>query len=154
MKFRISYATILFFTVLVAIDQLSKFIIRHSGGFYICNKNLAFGIGFGNWMIAFIVLFVLILFLNFKYQKTNHKQIPNHKKLFLSFPKFEICDLFVFCNLGFVILISGGFSNILDRIKFGCIIDFINLRPWPVFNLADIFICLGAIILLAKLSKK
>jgi signal peptidase II len=42
---------------------------------------------------------------------------------------------------------GGAVSNIIDRILSGCVIDFIDLRLWPVFNLADTFIVIGAIII-------
>jgi signal peptidase II len=42
-------------------------------------------------------------------------------------------------------ILIGIFSNLLDRIFFGNVIDFIHLGSWPVFNLADIFILIGVI---------
>jgi len=46
-------------------------------------------------------------------------------------------------NLG---LIEGGIAgNIVDRLRFGAVIDFINFHIWPVFNFADAFIVLGVI---------
>jgi len=52
-----------------------------------------------------------------------------------------------------LLLISGGaIGNAIDRIYFGGVIDFIDIflynYHWPAFNLADIFISLGVIILL------
>ncbi|MCL5935371.1 MAG: signal peptidase II [Firmicutes bacterium] len=42
-------------------------------------------------------------------------------------------------------LIAGGaLGNLFDRIRFGEVIDFIDLRVWPVFNLADSAIVIGA----------
>ena len=48
----------------------------------------------------------------------------------------------------------GGISNIIDRIFFGCVIDFIDLKFWPVFNLADVFVTTGAIIILIQTIKQ
>lgn len=51
--------------------------------------------------------------------------------------------------LGF--LIGGSISNLLDRLRLGHVTDFLDLRWWPAFNLADTFIVLGVAILLAAL---
>lgn len=45
-------------------------------------------------------------------------------------------------------LIEGGIAgNLIDRIKNGYVIDFINFHFWPVFNFADIFIVIGIFLL-------
>jgi signal peptidase II len=49
------------------------------------------------------------------------------------------------------LLIGGSASNLLDRIRLGHVTDFIDLRFWPAFNLADSFIVLGVFVLLAAL---
>lgn len=42
-------------------------------------------------------------------------------------------------------LIAGGaLGNMVDRVRFGEVIDFIDFRVWPVFNLADSAIVIGA----------
>jgi signal peptidase II len=53
-----------------------------------------------------------------------------------------------------MLILSGAVSNIIDRLYFGCVIDFIDLKIWPVFNLADSFIVLGVILILLKQFKK
>ncbi len=47
-----------------------------------------------------------------------------------------------------VLLLGGGLSNLIDRCFRGAIMDFINLPLFPSFNLADIYVCLGVIMLL------
>jgi len=49
------------------------------------------------------------------------------------------------------LLIGGSASNLIDRIRLGHVTDFIDLRFWPAFNLADSFIVLGVLVLLAAL---
>jgi len=130
-KLRNTYIIASFF-LLILIDQLLKYSIRHSGGFYICNPGIAFGIqlpAYFFWIFWIAIIAALFYFL------------------------FKKCFLF---NTHFLLLIlSGAFSNIIDRAYFGCVIDFIDLKIWPVFNLADSFVTLGAIaIILSTLKSK
>lgn len=48
-------------------------------------------------------------------------------------------------------VIGGGLGNLLDRIVNGYVIDFIVLRPFPVFNVADIGITVGLVLLFATI---
>ena len=52
-------------------------------------------------------------------------------------------------GLGFVI--GGSLSNLADRIRLGHVTDFLDLRFWPAFNLADAFIVVGVVVLLGAL---
>ncbi|MFZ5644422.1 MAG: signal peptidase II [Bacillota bacterium] len=52
---------------------------------------------------------------------------------------------------GFVV--GGAAGNLIDRIRFGSVVDFIDLRVWPVFNLADTAIVIGAGLLIIVLWK-
>jgi len=49
------------------------------------------------------------------------------------------------------LVIGGSLSNLLDRVRLGYVTDFLDLRYWPAFNLADSFIVIGVGILLAAL---
>jgi signal peptidase II len=49
------------------------------------------------------------------------------------------------------LLIGGSASNLIDRIRLGHVTDFLDFSYWPAFNLADSFIVLGVLILLAAL---
>lgn len=40
-------------------------------------------------------------------------------------------------------LMGGALGNLFDRVRHGYVVDFIDFRIWPVFNLADIAIVLG-----------
>ena len=46
------------------------------------------------------------------------------------------------------LLLGGAVSNLADRIQSGLVVDFLDFRIWPVFNIADIAICAGAGILI------
>jgi len=54
-------------------------------------------------------------------------------------------------KLALIFIFSGTLGNLTDRIYFGKVIDFIDIRVWPVFNVADIFITLGAVLLLVSI---
>ncbi len=49
------------------------------------------------------------------------------------------------------LLIGGSFANLIDRLRLGHVTDFIDLRFWPAFNLADTFIVVGVAVLLVAL---
>ena len=49
------------------------------------------------------------------------------------------------------LVIGGSASNLLDRVRLGYVTDFLDLRYWPAFNLADSFIVIGVGTLLAAL---
>ena len=46
-------------------------------------------------------------------------------------------------QLGIALFAGGALGNLIDRIRIGLVIDFFDLRIWPIFNVADIAICLG-----------
>ena len=49
------------------------------------------------------------------------------------------------------LLIGGSVSNLSDRVRLGHVTDFLDLRYWPAFNLADSFIVIGVAMLLGAL---
>jgi signal peptidase II len=49
------------------------------------------------------------------------------------------------------LLIGGSAGNLIDRIRLGHVTDFLDLRWWPAFNLADSFIVTGVIVLLVAM---
>lgn len=53
-------------------------------------------------------------------------------------------------KMGISFMIGGGFSNLVDRILYDGVIDFIyiNFKKCPVFNFADIFILIGSLMIL------
>lgn len=119
------------FIFLVSLDQLSKYLIRSQGGFYICNEGIAFGMKMPEifFWIFWVAIFVFLI-----KSIVGKDQIQNIKYQ--------------------VLILAGAISNVIDRLYFGCVIDFIDLKIWPVFNLADVFITFGAIFLLYSLLKK
>ena len=122
--------------IVVFLDQLSKFIIRAylepgdiiGGTFaitYVTNKGGIFGIlhgwGFIFTMAAIIGIVVILIAL----RSIRSKAI----KIALS------------------LALGGAIGNLIDRIIFGEVLDFIKLGFWPVFNIADASITLSMVII-------
>ena len=53
----------------------------------------------------------------------------------------------IFLHFAMSLLLGGAIGNLIDRIRYGYVIDFLDLRIWPVFNVADLALVLGIIIL-------
>ncbi len=55
-------------------------------------------------------------------------------------------------SLALTLVLGGAVGNVIDRLRFGAVVDFIQWHIagyyWPAFNLADSAICLGAALLL------
>jgi signal peptidase II len=126
-----------FFLLLVLFDQLFKHLIRLKGGFYLCNPGIAWGIKLpaGLFWFFWIVIVFFILFLI--YQE--------------AFKKTRSDIFFLFALL---LILGGTIGNLIDRLFLGCIIDYIDLKIWPIFNLADVFIVIGVIIVIIKTINK
>ena len=57
-------------------------------------------------------------------------------------------------QMAFGAIVGGAIGNIIDRLHFHYVVDFIDLRWWPVFNVADSCITIGvAILVLATLRR-
>ncbi len=48
-------------------------------------------------------------------------------------------------SLPLALIIAGSVGNIIDRLRFGFVWDFVTLPHWPTFNVADIAIATGAV---------
>lgn len=51
------------------------------------------------------------------------------------------------------LVLGGAVGNLIDRIRWGAVVDFLDFRVWPVFNVADSCITVGAVVLAWKLLK-
>ncbi len=49
---------------------------------------------------------------------------------------------------GWWLVIGGAFGNLYDRLVYHYVIDFLDFRIWPVFNLADSFVCVGVFLVI------
>lgn len=125
----------------LAVDQVSKalvrgmlppgksvdlrlFLVRQ-----VRNPGTAFGLIQGKslpFFLASIALLLIFLVVFWKWRKEEG-------------PAFQVA-------LG--LIIGGAVGNIVDRVFLGEVVDFIDLRFWPVFNLADVAIVCGVAIAL------
>jgi len=58
---------------------------------------------------------------------------------------------------GLGLIIGGAIGNLVDRVRFGAVVDFLhfyyNTFSWPAFNLADTFITIGVILIVIESFK-
>jgi signal peptidase II len=52
------------------------------------------------------------------------------------------------------LILGGSLGNLLDRIRTGAVVDFVDLRVWPVFNLADAAITVGVALLMLNIIRR
>lgn len=124
--------------VAVMLDQIAKFMIRSNmdlhqnipiidGIFhitYIQNTGAAFSMFSGHTgMLAFVTVIITVGILVYLFKLRG----KGHWALMLSLS----------------LIVSGGVGNIIDRISLEYVVDFLDLRIWPIFNLADIYVCCG-----------
>ncbi len=57
-------------------------------------------------------------------------------------------------HLAFALQMGGALGNLIDRVRFGYVIDFLDFQVWPVFNIADVAIVAGMILLLFNLARE
>jgi signal peptidase II len=51
------------------------------------------------------------------------------------------------------LLLGGALGNLADRVRDGAVTDFIHLPLWPTFNLADVAIVVGVVLLLLDVER-
>jgi len=57
-------------------------------------------------------------------------------------------------RLGLALLMGGILGNLSDRLRFGHVVDFLDFRIWPVFNIADSAITIGALLVIFEILRK
>ena len=57
-------------------------------------------------------------------------------------------------RFGAALLVGGALGNLMDRIRLGKVVDFWDFRIWPIFNVADIAICVGVGLILLAMFKE
>ena len=137
--------------LLVFADQISKYLIVQTltlgetinvlpflDFYLIFNTGIAFsffdeGGELGRWILVFLVLLVCLYLVNVLISE--------------ELRKYE--------TLALLMILSGGLGNLIDRVVWGHVIDFIHLYyenySFYIFNLADTFISIGVIIYILDL---
>ncbi len=49
---------------------------------------------------------------------------------------------------------GGAAGNLIDRVRLGYVVDYLDVHVWPVFNLADVAIVLGAAVVIVSFSRE
>lgn len=57
-------------------------------------------------------------------------------------------------SAGIALMAGGAAGNLLDRIRLGFVVDYLDFHVWPVFNVADAAITVGAGILVLTLARE
>jgi signal peptidase II len=79
-----------------------------------------------------------------------------HFVLLVAIPVFAYKNLDMRKNLSVLItafIMGGALGNLYDRVLRGFVVDFIAFSFWPVFNLADAFLCIGIFLFVAFYGK-
>jgi signal peptidase II len=95
---------------------------------YILNPGAAFGM-LANQTNFFIVISLLVVF----GVLVGYRYLPKER---------------IWVRLASGLLVGGALGNLIDRVRLGRVVDFLDFRVWPVFNLADIAIVVGALLLI------
>jgi len=134
MKRRVHFIILSLFTFFI-LDRLIKKILLLRGELlflnFIRNPYIFFFFKEKNFYFLISIIFFLLMFFIIKSYKN---------KNFFDF---------LFLSLIFI----GGFSNFLDRLLYGFVIDYLNFFSLFSFNFSDIMIFIGAFLLLIKLFK-
>ena len=137
---------LLLFLILVSADRISKLaatkILKDSVDFilikdvlrlqYLENRGAAWGIFQGHtWLFSLITIIVFVVITIFLYK------IPVEKRYFP-------------LRMTLVVLCAGAIGNFIDRIINGYVVDFIyfEIINFPIFNIADIYVCISVFLLL------
>ena len=133
--------------IIIFIDQVSKLLVtkllshtignEYFGLEFVQNTGMAFGFNDGNVKNIILTIFVLVVIFNFI--KNQIERIDDKTAVAIS------------------LAIGGGISNLLDRFFRGGVIDFIKIYKIPNFNVADICIVIGwvlIVIFLIDFSRK
>ena len=137
--------------ILILIDQIFKAIVckyLYKSGMvaikgilnitYVENTGGAYGIGTNKTIIFTLITFIIVVLLII-YFFVKNKDISKWNKF------------------SFILIISGGIGNLIDRLFRGYVVDYIDVNPivkFPMFNFADMCIVIGCIIIIFNLMLK
>ena len=120
-------AIIIIIIAIIVIDQISKIIVQNT---YSMGTD-------SNSGTMYIVTNLIIIVLITRFMLSQNQFIDKILKVFLSF------------------IVAGGISNLIDRIARGYVLEWINISriEWlPMFNIADIFVLAGWILVVGEFT--
>jgi signal peptidase II len=94
---------------------------------YVRNSGVAFGLQFGSSALTIAVAIAVFALIGWSFWK-----MAGQSRVAV---------------IGIGLLAGGGIGNIIDRIRYDSVIDFVAIGPWPRFNLADSAITIGVLLL-------
>ncbi|SDK42405.1 signal peptidase II [Natronincola ferrireducens] len=100
---------------------------------YVENRGAAFGILQNQKWFFVIMTFAVVGFIIIYF--TKNKDYPKPMMIGLS------------------LIVGGAIGNLIDRVLYGFVVDFIDFRVWPVFNIADSAIVIGQILIVYVILK-
>jgi len=134
------WLAVLLVVVLVSADQLTKYLISHNmalgesiptTGFfrltYVHNTGSAFGLLQGQNALLTTASFLGVALLLWMY-RTHGAQAK-------------------LLRVSLALMLAGAMGNLIDRLAYGKVIDFVDIGRWPIFNVADSSIVTGGIVL-------
>lgn len=130
--------------LIILVDQITKMVFTQDRTIiegvlnftYTENYGGAFGI-FGSSTMSIIILNIILLYMIIRFMILQRERMD--KKMIISL----------------TLIVSGGVSNLLDRIFRGFVVDFIDINPifsFPMFNIADIVLVIGWILLIITVA--
>lgn len=120
----------------VAVDQASKWLVRQAAGDLpyelgwgfglreVANTGVSFGRFSGSNDVILVAVTALAAMLGIA--------------TVVSPPRYRF---------GFGVLLGGAIGNLIDRMRFGAVIDFVDVPWWPTFNVADVAIIGGVLVI-------
>lgn len=131
--------------VIILLDQVSKIVfLKQESKIEVIpnvlnlelqeNKNGTYGVG-ANSTFSYVITNLVVIVILTKFMTSQNQFVDRKTKILLS------------------LIIAGGISNVLDRIIRGYVVEFIHFNHLPIFNVADLFILIGWISMVAILAK-
>ena len=132
-------------SILAFLDQFTKYLIQKNlsetyyifGDFFRLEYSENFGVAFG-----FPIPFFLLVGLNI---------ILIAAIIFFAAKELNLKN--PMAKISISLILGGAIGNLIDRFANGFVVDFIGVYKWPNFNLADIFITVGVLLLLVFYAK-
>lgn len=120
---------------LIALTTPTKTIINNLLNFnFVPNYNIAFSLPVSGWYLNIIIGLIIGAITTY---------------LILNYNRLKTLEFISFFGI-----LLGAISNLIDRFQYGFVIDYLDLRWFTIFNVADALISVCSVILFISLIKK